>query len=70
MLDPMEIPTKYMVRTTNSMLVNGFIGASMIGNCKGENGTEYAFVTGLVTEKQLKEKLGAADSFIRMLPEA
>ncbi len=70
MLDPMEIPTKYMVRTTNSMLVNGFIGASMIGNCKGENGTEYAFVTGFVTEKQLKEKLGAADSFIRMLPEA
>ncbi|MBR5157341.1 MAG: homoserine dehydrogenase [Clostridia bacterium] len=70
MLDPMEIPTKYMVRTTNPMLVNGFIGASMIGNGKGENGTEYAFITGLVTENQLKEKIGATDSFIRMLPEA
>lgn len=70
MLDPMNIPTKYMVRTTNPMLVNGFIGASMIGNCKGENGTEYAFITALVTENQLKEKLGANDSFIRVLPEA
>ncbi len=66
MVDPMAVPTQYMVRTTNKALAKSFSGASVIGELDGE----VAFVTADITETELLAKLGENDSFIRLLPKA
>ena len=67
MIDPMSVPTQYMVRTQDASLSAAFDGAEKIGEYEGKDGREFAFVTSALTEKELAQKLDGRGTFLRML---
>lgn len=67
MIDPLSVPTRYMVRTQDASLAAAFNGAEKIGEYDGKKVREFAFVTSALTEKELAQKLDGRGTFLRML---
>ncbi len=63
MIDPMSVPTRFMVRADDESLMAKFDGAQPI-----VKDASKGFVTGEMTETELLEKLDGKASFIRLLP--